>query len=594
MSIVLSLILWFFFALNSLMLFRGPSGYVTLTWIFLAFLFFKKYGLHSFALLFGFSIPLAPLLGPTTLIPITFSFLIVSRRNIDPLYLKAWAPWLWILLCWAMLWSFLEFDPEIIERFYRAGDLGNLLPAPTPLTRNALEKVSLWLALVGVFSVLVSNPDIRSQVSKGLIYSIGPVFIIALLQKISFNFAQCFPAFNPYWQTLSRIPSTLSDPNALGIWAFLIIHIIFQKITNKNLVLALILPVAWLGLISGSRTFLLGILFSLLQFLAPKKIWIASAGVAAVLAVGLATYLDSSGLLRTLLDHPAVPSGVTRFAESLAYGRLSVTLESRTIFSQICFLIWSRFPIIGSGLGSFPFELPSAAAHLGVLSHGWSDNANSFYLGILSELGILGLLILILVSLRFRITPEGTCARFGTYSFLGLLFFGPHLDFPEVALSFALLASSAVTLTPVKTTPPFTWIFASFACISALARVSSNFGFYLPEFRDGRWYAWSARRAQLSVPCPSSTCTVQLSSPLARPDSPITVRVTSEGMAPVKVILRGTGLADFTYKIPDSEMWYESDKRYRKSFSLEVDPVTKLGSGEAGDTRSLGVQVTLP
>ena len=127
----------------------------------------------------------------------------------------------------------------------------------------------------------------------------------------------------------------------------------------------------------------------------------------------------------------------------------------RYLFWEWAIQMFQDYPLSGVGLGAFVIELP----HYQV-SFYQIDFTGNYYLQILSEFGIIGLLSVLLIFLTillkavFFIRKKNKDNR-GNWIFLGLflsflsmlisLFLGPHTNFDEVQLSFWLVIGLMVT-----------------------------------------------------------------------------------------------------------------------------------------------------
>jgi hypothetical protein len=101
--------------------------------------------------------------------------------------------------------------------------------------------------------------------------------------------------------------------------------------------------------------------------------------------------------------------------------------------------------MFGVGLGEYATLLPLYATLLSIDLGGWIDNSNNFYVGILAEMGVVGLIAYLLYALRYwpRWSPQAPYAQRAVLVFYLLLFLGPHLSFDETALAFSLLLAAA-------------------------------------------------------------------------------------------------------------------------------------------------------
>lgn len=80
------------------------------------------------------------------------------------------------------------------------------------------------------------------------------------------------------------------------------------------------------------------------------------------------------------------------------------TISSRTIFYKVGYLLFKKFPDVGSGLGSYIIELPNYIINFRPPIAGYeSDNACNFYLNLLTETGLIGLIFFLFIVYKISI-----------------------------------------------------------------------------------------------------------------------------------------------------------------------------------------------
>jgi hypothetical protein len=164
--------------------------------------------------------------------------------------------------------------------------------------------------------------------------------------------------------------------------------------------------------------------------------------------------------------------------------------------------MWRDFPLTGIGLGKFQTLMTSYAAAAGDDLDLWIDNANSFYLWVLVEFGLLGLCILAQGAKQLAFVPKGHwLSTLGVVVLLFVLQFGPHLYFIEVSLLAAFLFSSVWQSKSQ---------FESFSSSSRLLILCSiiwascvQFGWYGWEQEAGHYQRWAGPFAQAIFHCDS-------------------------------------------------------------------------------------------
>jgi hypothetical protein len=274
------------------------------------------------------------------------------------------------------------------------------------------------------------------------------------------------PNQTPLWDSLGRPSGLVTDPNALGVVLALSLWIAFLVPAPKRpgWLWSALLVVA--GIVSGSRTFLISIalLLPLIAWCEQRRKLLWGALSAAALAIVCTTLLDRySGFVGQLVASEGLPMGVRRGVAALSLLRLEETFMSRGVFIDLARAIGAGHRLFGIGAGRFIDYVPLVGAELNLV-RGWKDNSNNFYIGILTELGIVGasLFMVAILGRRVRVTEppvhsmsdtargaKRTCAVW-CLVMLGILgCTGPHTDFTEVLLLFAFLAAVTTEVRPV-------------------------------------------------------------------------------------------------------------------------------------------------
>jgi uncharacterized membrane protein YhaH (DUF805 family) len=249
-----------------------------------------------------------------------------------------------------------------------------------------------------------------------------------------------------FWTSIHRVSGLATDPNALGVTLALAVWCLFcmyprhQRISTRDLLWLLVLVIA--GLVSGSRTFLIatGLLVISLAFLYARRVFVGAVLSLAAL-VCVVTLLDASTPALTVLSNStAVPEGIKRGISSISLLRLGETFFSRLVFLDVTLEMWRRNPWYGVGADAYRSYVVPVGSQVGTLKH-WSDNANNFYLGLLAELGVIGILAFLvsIVSRRWSDSPNRALLALSVLTIGVLLIVGPHVDFPEVLILVAFL-----------------------------------------------------------------------------------------------------------------------------------------------------------
>lgn len=341
-----------------------------------------------------------------------------------------------------------------------------------------------------------------------------------------------------FWLFVNRYPSSFSDPNAFGIVAALLIPLLFFVGTGERAWLfrlaglAFLLTVPW----SGSRTVWFGLIVWMLLLFSRYS----GGGDSTKMQRRGFTLFFASFLFLALLGQPTVNeflqdtlpiSASERVIKTLHWEDGSSTLSSRLIFGKIALAMWTESPVIGVGLGRFYTEQAAVAESIGLNLEGWRDNANNFYLQVLAEEGLIGILLTIFALYFFAISLSGKPLRDGwttldqkivsPRSLLALsriasgvlallLFTGPHLFFEEVRF----LSAVFLTMGVAQVEPQRELLLSNlrrllkamvllvpllYVCLPVLGGLQEiTKGLYAKEHGERGFFAWTARSARLA------------------------------------------------------------------------------------------------
>lgn len=351
----------------------------------------------------------------------------------------------------------------------------------------------------------------------GALYSVGYFFT---------HFFAVHPLFvymrNPFWDALGRYSGSFSDPNAFGVMGALLVPVLWTAKSRLSRLAAVLFFAVTLW--SGSRTFLLGLSLVALITLGMRmrktsgegkqasrqKVWLWGGVIAlGIICVGL-----FSQNIRPGIQVPAI----TRLVDTLKQDTAAEMFSSRLIFSRLAFEVWKESPWVGVGLGNFKEKIAEASRASNIELHGWKDNANNFYLHILAEGGLLGLVLFILaMGITFRrmrqTNPAGSFFNKSVlnatlYSFALLLLTGPHVFFEEVRYLLAMFLGLFFCGKKDQRSGKALEVSAVFLLLLYLCLVGfhlqgrKNYGFYGIEQgkKQGKnfRFAWSVEAAQIS------------------------------------------------------------------------------------------------
>jgi hypothetical protein len=408
----------------------------------------------------------------------------------------------------------------------------------------------------------------------------------------------------PFWSSLGRVAGLLSDPNALGVVMVLSLWMVALMPREDVSVIRWRL-LCWVGLVvgagivSGSRTFLLGgvLLCAALGWSRSQRLFVGSAmGLCA--AIVIVTLLDSSALISGVQNTQRwLPQGVLRGVSALSLYRLSETFGSRTLFFDLVSAVGSGRWLFGLGADRFREYVPLIGMQSGLI-HKWTDNANNLYLALLVELGILGCMCacLVLAARSINRTLPAKRSVWGCIALALMMATGPHTDFIEVVVLVGVFVSLI--------SKPRDQMFPGFSIISVTAGVAGFAASFMREQGAYTWWEqqggaarWLSHRAQIELVCEQYEATRENAS-----SATLSARTLLEPMyipqrEPLKVVVIGANR--FSQEL---EFSFKERRELRVPCSrlgerLLVTVVTKppwspyrAWPRSSGDRRILGVQ----
>lgn len=363
-----------------------------------------------------------------------------------------------------------------------------------------------------------------------------------------------------FFVSIKRANGLFSDANALGIFIAFSLPIFaggflsfakWERLIFVPPVLAGILLVPG----SGSRSGFIGVVIAavLMAVFYLKKMRVFSRSdprqFRKAVMYSAASFLIVILFLVVLFTGDSTLSN--RFKSNIAYFSeedfLQKITKGRTSIWEAGFMMWAENPVSGIGLGSFTVELPNYYKEYNIRELKYRgaddapeivvDTADNFYIHILSELGIIGLMFFLWLFYRivrqvfrqasgknlksgFRGVLIGISA--GLISLFVLFLFGIHTMHFEIQLVFWLAIGILFSLTSEKEDKRnesslkkhlviflvilFTafHVWGTFHDLSMKKRIerfnlSSNFGFYNQEIMQQRLFRWTKKNAGLTV-----------------------------------------------------------------------------------------------
>ena len=391
------------------------------------------------------------------------------------------------------IYRYANFVPLITTRFYdlTVNHFGHTSRGAITWTLRYLFYYIAGLGLIFIaFNVLKKKRDFYVSFAV-LLFSSIPVIIVGLYQKY---FDAGFGNIS-FWINAGRINSTFTDPNALGSYIILLFPLFVAAIIFlrrwylKIFILVLLLLFVYLAFLSGSRNAFLSMVISLLIFavigisialrhLIKKKIKrpntsaFLSAGIVVLIIIILmsaflglligtdvfkpVTQLQETGNL--LLDRISETAGV--YYETLKtkgfYKAIEAISSGREILWQQAYYMFKDHPVSGVGQGAYFIELPDYHRKYHRGFH-LIDFAGNYYLQILSELGVVGIVLVLFIFFLFMKKAlgyflgknRGGALKKDDWLLAGLVIsfaamaavfmLGPHTNFIEVQFLFCLV-----------------------------------------------------------------------------------------------------------------------------------------------------------
>lgn len=475
-------------------------------------------------LVLGILVPLLPATGSGALLLAALVYALIFNTNRLQADLRWAAPFLLLLSMWVAASWVIEFDLDYWRAAITYQQLGygqhgiNSLSRFFRLNTPAYVVSTIALLRLGLLCIFVSRfssiPEHRTQFLKGIVVGVFAVIPLLIFQLWNPG-SGWFVGETEFWSALNRFPATFSDPNSFGVFFILFLPLIAHRIglSRCSMSLCFCASVLFLcaylfaGTYSGSRSFFLGaLIYAFISlFLLRKKpaFWLVPvACLFLVLGLGVGL-VDRVGTF--LVSAEYLPEGIRRLQQALDLAQLSQTFHSRIVFFEVTFAVWCDHWLFGVGYNTFRTVVVSYADLLQLGTGTWSDNANSFYMGVLSELGLVGVLACVLSIANLRIRRNGLFAfRAALVCLVLLLCLGPHIEFDEIALLSALVIGGVVSIKPSRIVLSSSGSLTVFVILSAAVLFqahSTGRGFYPWEMHSGSFYRWSTGRSFAYFPC---------------------------------------------------------------------------------------------
>jgi hypothetical protein len=435
-------------------------------------------------------------------------------------------------LVWILRAIWLEVDPVFVWRLFSIDSFGaiTILAREYRLICQAFGEVINLAIFIFLVSWLVRNQSSRiHEKVQSFIFSLYSFFAFVSIVKYFNLIPGLFESSWNFWMGINRFGGVFTDPNALGLCASLCALWYIDRFRKNNWFVSLCFSTLWifLGIVSGSRTFFLIIgsasfIYCIKYFFLHysfdfKKQWMKCC-LLVLLVVSLPTIVHT-----VAKNAPGI--GLTRLSKLLDPESFNNELSSRYIFFRVNYFLFKEAPLFGVGFNQFDRKFAHASEQLNLNTQRWKDNPNSFYLGIFSELGLIGVLVFLigLAQIKFRPFSDLTFLSAGGYAFLISLIVGCHLDFIEVAILAPFLVEKSIIQIHSL---PLRFKYLNFVLIM----ISIFYLFSLPKSENGYFRKkdsiYVRRKAFIAVECARD---ITIESPLMNTSkTPFVVRINEK------------------------------------------------------------------
>jgi len=457
--------------------------------------------------LLGIVIPFSPQLGTSFPASLLCLYILLSPEKISFFSLRIN---LLLLALIASCFSLLTVDPLLWDNI-RLDSLAHFQESWQRLYHLPVASVQATHQVINFFLILSIWQSLSERHSRIVLYgvatSIAGIISIFIANKAT-GYSLLWWQDKEFFLAQARQSLGFSDPNAAGIFLVLCLPILYRFADNhKNIykkigLFLMFVPLVYVALQTGSRSFILGIVFYSLVLSFKFRYYLP---ILLVFAGGVCSLVFYYTINSGLLEVNGLPTTLQRLAQPIKDGALISAFESRIIFWKLSVEMFLLNPFFGVGLDHFRLHLLPIALqndyNLGV----WNDNANNFYLGILAELGIVGALYLIYCLYPTKLKPANNwtvvASRESVLLLAFLFLFGPHLHFLEVSLLFGLLLAISCH-PPRKPIKPAVLVVPTFVIFLMVSKnINRDRGWYLWEKSADRYYRWSSSSSTITLPC---------------------------------------------------------------------------------------------
>jgi hypothetical protein len=552
--------------------------------------------------LWGASIPLLPWFGDAGIVAVSIGMVCIVGGLRVRLRRTFWIAPLLCMIAGAVTAEVWRLAPQyfgavVINDFARTlSAMAGFLDTHAHSWRYLSHLVMFGL----VVALFEGAPHVFRGVRRGLGIGVACAALVTIAQFFDL-LTGVVPNQSAFWTGIHRLSGSFSDPNAQGIFLSVAPFLIFGGMEGRArgrwFVGVLSILMACAGLLSGSRSFVLALILALLAavWMFSRRLLFFALLAGAVFVAGVSLLDLYTTWFEQWLSSNFIPEGGRRVLMTCSLSRVSESFFSRSVFFMLGRELFDHFPLFGVGVDQFRFYVPALNERLGLNIAGWVDNSNNFYLGLLTELGLLGTFLFVLtVRGRTLVRERGVLCLVGLFVLASVLVTGPHLDFPEVLFLAAGLVAASTRPRELRMMHTVT-----FACVGMVVGFVGVFtreqGGYPWELRQGRFEQWLSPAAVVSVACScEGVAELALESSYVPKASPLVVSVRASNGDVRQLNFTEPEAQKVTFRCRDTESVAHDHHPGTITLSITTAPgwsPARAWPGKTSDMRTLGVKM---
>lgn len=552
--------------------------------------------------LWGASIPLLPWLGDAAIVAVSLGMVCAVGGVRVQLRRAVWIAPMLCMIVGTVIAEVARLAPDYfgavaLDDFARARSaMAGFLDTHAHSWRY-LSHLVMFAAVIALFE---GAPDLFRGVRRGLGIGVACAALVTIAQFFDL-LTGVVPNQSSFWSGINRLSGSFSDPNAQGIFLAVAPFLIFGGMQGRArgwwLIGVLSVLMTCAGLLSGSRSFVLALILALLAgvWMVSRRLLFLSLLAGGIFVAGVSLLDLYAPWFEQWLSSSLMPEGGRRVLMTCSLSRVSESFSSRSVFFVLGRELFDHFPLFGVGVDRFRFYVPALVERLGLNISGWVDNSNNFYLGLLTELGLLGTFLFVLTVRGRTLSREReTLCLVGLFVLASVLVTGPHLDFPEVLFLSAGLVAASTRPRAIRVMHT-----ATFACVGLVIGFVGVFtreqGGYLWESRQGHFEQWLSPAAVVSVACScEGMAELALESSYVPKASPLVVSVSASNGDVRQLHFTASEAQQVTFRCRKTEPLAHDHHPGTITLSITTAPgwsPARAWPGKTSDMRTLGIKM---